>query len=371
MALPTKDIFLRSPYWLNIDETDLDFVLCELRIWTGALYAEPVEADIKLRSTALNNKTSIDIAEYARDFVEVTYGGSDESNAVFISYQLQIFTGGVVVPLPDKETKVYLTGYDGYGTFQDGPNPSWNNEVMLTDNDITVYNETSIRIPVRQNYLTGYQLWRYAAGYGGNWTMFNEVTGLSPVENTEDMIRFVSNFSDGKYADKVVFQFSQGADETVRFSYEPCNKFGNTYVSFVNKLGTTQSMSFFGKSEISMNTNSNKYKRNILVNGDYDEKRHQSYVLNKNGTITLNLNTGWRSEEENDTMIELMLSEQVWVTVDSSKLGKGWVPKQSNEWVVPVNMKSEDTVIKNKVNDKLINYSFSFEAAYDWINNVR
>ena len=93
--LPTKDIFLRSPYWLNINETDLDFVLCELRIWTGALYEEPLEADIKLRSTALNNKTSIDIAEYARDFVEVTFSGTEESNAVFISYQLQIFKANI------------------------------------------------------------------------------------------------------------------------------------------------------------------------------------------------------------------------------------------------------------------------------------
>ena len=27
--------------------------------------------------------------------------------------------------------------------------------------------------------------------------------------------------------------------------------------------------------------------------------------------------------------------------------------------------------IKNKVNDKLINYSFKFEAANDWINSIR
>ena len=122
MALPTKDIFLRSPYWLTIQETDLDFVLCELRIWTGLISAEPVEADIKLRSTALNDITSIDIAEFARDFIEVTFSGAAESNAVFISYQLQHFTAGVIDPLPAKEAKVYLTGFDGYGTFQDGVN---------------------------------------------------------------------------------------------------------------------------------------------------------------------------------------------------------------------------------------------------------
>ena len=65
------------------------------------------------------------------------------------------------------------------------------------------------------------------------------------------------------------------------------------------------------------------------------------------------------------------MSEQVWVQVDAERLGRGWVPKQSSTWTVPVNLKSEETLIKNKLNDKLINYTFTFEAAYDWINTVR
>ena len=178
MALPTKDIFLRSPYWLTIQETDLDFVLCELRIWTGLLSAEPVLADIKLRSTALNDITSIDIAEFARDFIEVTFSGTAESNAVFISYQLQHFTAGVIDPLPAKEAKVYLTGFDGYGTFQDGVNFSWNKQVMISDTNITTYADTNISIPVKQNYLIGYTLYEFAAGYGGNYSAFRTVTGL-------------------------------------------------------------------------------------------------------------------------------------------------------------------------------------------------
>ena len=371
MALPTKDIFLRSPYWLTIQETDLDFVLCELRIWTGLLSAEPVLADIKLRSTALNDITSIDIAEFARDFIEVTFSGTAESNAVFISYQLQHFTAGVIDPLPAKEAKVYLTGFDGYGTFQDGVNFSWNKQVMISDTNITTYADTNISIPVKQNLLTGYTLYEFAAGYGGNYSAFRTVTGLFPTETTSDMIVQVDTSYIGTYASKIVFEFSQGQDETVYIDYADCNVFGNTFVYFVNRLGCTQTMSFFGKTDVNMDTSSNKYTRNIIENGDYDPTRHQSFVLNKNGKISLNLNTGWRQEEENDTMIEMMLSEQVWIQIESDKLGVGWLPKTNTTWTVPVNMVSEKTLIKNKVNDKLINYSFSFEAAYDWINTVR
>tara|TARA_R100000951_G_scaffold21340_1_gene17767 strand:+ start:2776 stop:3894 length:1119 start_codon:yes stop_codon:yes gene_type:complete len=372
MALPTTDIFLRSPYWVTIEETDLDFVLCDLRVWTGNLVNEPVEADIKLRSTALNGVTSFDLAEFARDFVEVTFAGTAESNAVFISYQLQKFTGGVIDPLPPLETKVYLTGFDGYGLFQDGANSQWNKQVMISDSKVTVYNDTTISIPVKQNLLTGYKLQRYAGSYGGTLTTFYTVTGLFPTENTTNMVTQVATSYQSDYADRVVFEFNGQADEKVDISYAPCTKYGRTLIYFVNKLGATQTITFNGKSDVKMKTESNDYKRNIIQsNGSYDSTRHQRHVLNKNGSINLQINSGWISEEENDTIIELMLSEQVWIDVDAERLGRGWVPKTTSTWTIPVNIKSDETLIKNKLNDKLINYTFTFEAAYDWINTVR
>lgn len=372
MALPTQNIFLRSPYWVTIEETDLDFVLCDLRVWTGALVNEPIKADIKLRSTALNGVTSFDLAEFARDFVEVTFAGISESNAVFISYQLQKFTGGSIDPLPPLESKVYLTGFDGYGLFQDGANSQWYKQVMLSDSNITIYNDTSISIPVKQNLLTGYKLQQYAGSYGGTLTTFYTVTGLLPTENTANMVKQVPTSNIGDYADRIIFEFNGQRDEHVNIAYAPCTKYGRILVYFVNKLGATQTITFNGKSDVKMKTESNDYKRNIIQNnGTYDITRHQRHVLNKNGSINLQINSGWISEEENDTIIELMLSEQVWIDVDAARLGKGWVPKTRSTWTIPVNIKSDETLIKNKLNDKLINYTFTFEAAYDWINTVR
>ncbi len=374
MALPTTDIYLRSPYWITIEENNLDFVLCDLRIWTGDLSAEPVEADIRLRSTALDNITAFDLAEYARDFVEVTFGGQATSNAVFISYDLQIFTDGVIDPLPPIEPRVYLTGFDGYGMFQDGKNFEWYKQVMMSDTELTIYSDTNVKIPVKQKDLTGYTLYKWSAGYGDEDTLtaFRTVTGLTPVENTQSQIQQISSSYQGQYANRVTFHFDGRPDESVNIDYAPCTKYGYTPLFFVNRLGATQEMHMFGKSDVRMTTKSNKYKRNIISdNGSYDKTRHQQYILNKNGTITIDLNTGWKKQEENDTMIEMMLSEQIWLRIDSAKLGAGWVPKQSSAWTVPVNIKSEDTVIKNRINEKVINYSFSFEAAYDWINTVR
>ena len=69
--------------------------------------------------------------------------------------------------------------------------------------------------------------------------------------------------------------------------------------------------------------------------------------------------------------MEIMMSEQVWMIVDSTKLGNGWIPKKSSSWTIPVNITSNKETIKSRLNDKMINYKFKFEAAHDWINSVR
>jgi hypothetical protein len=242
---------------------------------------------------------------------------------------------------------------------------------MMSDSVITAYKDTSVSVPVLQNHLTGYKLQRYASGYGGNYTTYHTVTGLTPTENTANMVEYVVSVQGGVYADKIVFEFDNTADQYVEIKYADCNKYGNTELFFVNRLGCVQEMNFFGRFDVKMKSKKEKYKRNLLVNGNYNSTRHQDYVLNKNGSITMSLNSGWRSEDENDTFIEMMMSEQVWIKVDSTKLGKGWSPKESPFWTVPVNVTTSETEVKNALNDKLINYTFRFEAAHDWINSVR
>lgn len=367
-TLPTTEIFLRSPYWVTVTETNLDLVECELRIWTGDLSAEPTYADIKLRSTGLNNTTSIDLAEFARDFVEVIFNTGADSDAVFISYELTVFSNGTDGVA---QSRVYLTGLDGYGTFQDGINFQWYKQVMISDTNVTAYPDTSVNIPVLQKTLTGYSLQQYAGSYGGTLTTFHTVTGITQIQNTSSLIRYVVSSNGGTYADRILFHFSNQADEFVDIKYTNCSSYGNTRVYFVNRLGCTQQYHFFGKFEVSMAAKDKDFKRNILVNGDYDSTRHQKTILNKNGSINITLNSGWRNEEENDTIIEMMMSEQVWMIVDSTKLGNGWIPKKSSSWTIPVNITSNKETIKSRLNDKMINYKFKFEAAHDWINSVR
>ncbi len=73
------------------------------------------------------------------------------------------------------------------------------------------------------------------------------------------------------------------------------------------------------------------------------------------------MNTGYISEQYNEVIKQMMLSEQVWMTKTID----------SEEVVIPIRPKTESLTYKTRVNDKLINYSIDFESAFDEINNIR
>jgi len=371
MALPTKQILLRSPYWVTREDSELQYIIVDLKIWTGDLTAdEPINPNIRLRATALDGNASVDISEFARDYVEVTFNGEADSNAVWMSYTLSYFNNEDELPTGVLPTE-YLVGMDGYSVFQDGINYQWYKEVLMNSDRATAYNESNIKIPVLQDHLTGYELQKMNYSAYGQWGTFHETTGLTPTEDTDSIVKYVSSSYSGNYAGRIIFHFDGVPDETIYIDYQDCTKFGLTNLYFVNRLGALQEIHFSGRFDVQMEVESDSYKRNILVNGNYSDTRHQKYTLNKNGKIMMTLNTGWMSEDENDTILEQMLSEQVWIRIDVARLGKGWLPKQSPSYVVPVILNTENITIKNKFNDKLINYTFRFEAAHDWINTVR
>ena len=355
MALPTNKILLRSPYWITKSDPSLQYVLISLRIWNGAVADEPTEPTVRLRSTALNGVASIDISELARDYVEVTFVQGEESAAVLVSASVTSVNmdGEGTTDVTD-----YYLGIDGYGTFTDGSNYVMNKKILMSTEKLSCYHEESIRVPVLAETYTGYRLQRKSyAGYSD----FHTVTGLTHVTTTHS----------GLFADRVVFEFSDVSDIVIDVEYQECNKYGLTRCYFVNRFGAVQQFHFTGRYNLSISSKDTKYTRNILENGGYDSTRHQQYILSKNGKVDMELNTGWVPEKENDTFLELLMSEQIWLKIDSSKFGVGIVPKESTFYTMPVTLTSKNLSIKNKINDKLINYSFKFEGANDFINSVR
>ena len=45
--------------------------------------------------------------------------------------------------------------------------------------------------------------------------------------------------------------------------------------------------------------------------------------------------------------------------------------KDSGELVTPINVKTSSIAYKTSVNDKLVDYTISFDKSFDTINNIR
>lgn len=368
MALPTNKVFLRSPYWVSKSRPNLEYIVVKLWVWTGDLTAdEPVDPNLSLRSTAFEGVAEIDIAEFARDQVEVDFNGTEDSAAVWIKTEITWYDDDGITTGTD--TPVYYTGLDGFTYFEEGSNYNYPYQVLTGSEVLRAPEGESMRIPVLQDDLYGYGL-QYWNGYA--WFEYYTDNTLTPIEDTSEVVRYITTSNTGVFAERVEFRFNSAPTEYRYIQYEDCTMYNPMEVFFVNRYGAIQELNMFGRYDISMSTEEEKYKRNLAGSGgSYNSQRHQHKVLYKNGKIKLTLNTGWYDENENDTFTEMMLSEQIWIRVDKDQLGFGWLPKTSNSFVVPVNLVSQEMQLKKKRADKLINYTFEFEAASDRINSVR
>lgn len=148
---------------------------------------------------------------------------------------------------------------------------------------------------------------------------------------------------------------------------ELCNiKYTPYRVIFYNRYGVLQDIIFNKKSSISMETTSDKYKRSTvnfnLSDFSYDTYKAQKQRIDIQGNESLILNTDFLSEDINDPIKELLLSQQIWV---DKGIGN------SNSTIFPVVIKSSSIEEKTGVNNKLINYTIEFELAFDKIQNIR
>jgi hypothetical protein len=123
-----------------------------------------------------------------------------------------------------------------------------------------------------------------------------------------------------------------------------------------------QDLWFNLKSVERLNTSGETYKANV-VNFDtltYDTYKPQVAQYNKLGKESITLNTNYLSEEYNEVIKQLMMSEQVWLTkLTDTELVLGVIPT------------TQSVTYKTSLNDRLVQYTIDFNYAFDKINTVR
>lgn len=373
-------INVRSPYFITDNSTStgspLESATLYLRIYEGTASTSLSYADYTLFATAIDGSVTFEVSELVRDYIENNFDGTYTGGTKWLNYNMSRTYVNTSVSNTSQQN---LAIFDGYGYFDEGTNPQ-NESTVLQSNDLIYTNDfANISIPV---HVTSDTTVTY---FKDGESIFTK-TLLSSTDSA-DQVQYVSNSSldsdvfynrvlddggtieafscvqtiaNGVYAEYDADQIYIDNGEVVEViniqEVEEC-KYDPYKITFVNKFGALQDIWFFKRSNLSLKTKSDSYKRNIASQGVYSVNEAQKTIFNNNGQETLVLNTGFYPESYNEVFSQLHLSENVWINYNNKTL--------------PVNIKSQAFNYKTRLNDKLINYTIEIEFANDKINNIR
>ena len=373
-------INVRSPYFIYDNSTNgtnaLSSVRLRIHIYTGNSTSSITGYQYELNSTAIDGKVTFEISELVRDYIENTFDGDYTNSAKWVNFQLyRVYAGG-----SSSTINSTLSAFDGYGYFEDGSNPQNLQSALQSNTTIFTNDFANINIPIHVtedttvSYLKdGEIIFTKDLVYSTNSADQVQYVQNSSLDadvfkkrvdaitgTTLEAFNCVKNIASDVYqefdADSIYID-KGGVIEVIKIEeVEEC-KYNPYKVTFVNKFGVLQDLWFFKRSNLSLNTQQESYKANIVTDGTYSINSRQKTVFNKTGMERLQLNTGFYPESYNDVFRQLTLSEEVWINYDGDTL--------------PINVMSSSLNYKTSVNDKLINYTIDVEFANNKINNIR
>jgi len=346
-------INIRSPYFINHTATNLTSTTLEIVIYFGIANTSFGTPQYTLVSTAINDKVNFEVSELIKDYIDTEFDGAfpsipvdiEESTTIFVDYRItETTTSGTTVLTP-----VYgVRAFYGYGYFEDGANPTFDNVFYLqTNNRILKNTSSTVTIPVDNTIATRVD-WLYQLA-----TVSSVV--LTPETKIQNQISYITNTGNFN-VDEVAIITSFKTLFVAIDSYEKC-KYTPIKLTFINKYGAYQEIWMFANSILSMNTTEERYKSNILTNGTYNTYDPQIKLLTKNANQTLTLNSDYYPESYNEIFRQLFLSEKVWIYYEGQTLG--------------VNIENKQITYKTSLTDSLINYTIDVSFAFDTINNIR
>ncbi len=130
-------------------------------------------------------------------------------------------------------------------------------------------------------------------------------------------------------------------------------KYNPLDVFFQNNDGALQTFTLFKKQEESINVTDSSFETN---RGQASDGFHQFVRYGVQARTTLTAETGWLDEDMNEVVKQILLTERLW-SYNGTKY-------------TPLNLKMTSQKFKTRQNDRLINYTMTFEKSYNEINNI-
>lgn len=330
------NIALRNPQYKFIEATASTLsVRCLITI------------DGTLRYTLIKNVTpstgvNFDISELARDYLNMVYSSLYAIRSILIVTNLQKFAGANATGSTIGSAVVYTdNGFEAFGKFNEGSNPT---TPFKTGGQFLIAPNTPSAIALR---------WQIFVPVG--------VAGFVGYVNSN------GGFTMNTYSTTDI-TISQSGD-TLNINRIDCTKYGiGRKIIFINRYGVQQDLWFFLKEVDTVNRTNESFQSNTI---EYPNNAFAQYSLTNAPTKLINtkakqsrtLSSGYYPEFANAFFEQLLLSEYVWMerpVLDATAIER-----------VPVIVKESNIQFKTSLNDRLIQYTMTFEDSFDYINNIR
>ncbi len=321
-----KKIFIRSPYFIEVDEVGQTSAKIEVFLWNNGT-TEPTTPNYtftKQIPSPTQTKLSWNVSNLAQSFIKpiapVSVSVPTEENVNTWCYMRVISYSNDVEVLD--EVYVCLNGYTNY---LEGYNQS------TTDTIVPLFN-TSIK-----NYVKDFET-NYVS-------FFLEEETYST--SYDDVV--VSDAGVWKFP---ILQATEYVETNFFYADQLCEPIYTPVVcTFINRFGGWQYLTFFKANSQGIDVKSKDY--NLLPSSiDFNPLQGIKQRFNFQGTQKIKCNTGWVDENYSELIQDLLLSEIV--LLDNK----------------PAIVKSQSFDIKTHLKDKNINYEVEFEYNYGLINDV-
>ena len=371
-----EKININSPVYLKVENTNLASCKLTIAIYSGAFNASPTTTyELIKNEVADNNYVIFEIGELIKDYIAYSFSGTFGSNGVNVWVQT---TATPIRSNPadgalDAITTIMLA-FDGVGYFEEGFDITQTTNSATTQNltrhkgslktlmsNTTIFRELQevLYIPVLANLsvnsgsdtLSGATTVNFKNGS----STVSTVTVPTGVSNSNNAIAYATSTTATLTSVDIV---TGGSTETITIEEQPCNRFTNLPLVFVNKSGALQKVNFFLKSLESVNVEKEEFKTNTLTTGaTYSINAHQYKNRNINSRETIVLNTGYVNDSYNQVIEEILFTKRCWLFKDNQYL--------------PVIPQDKSVQFKTSLNDRLANYTMTFNFAFDKINTIR
>jgi hypothetical protein len=325
-----KKIFIRSPYFIEVNEVGQTSAKIEVFLWNKGdtepttpnyTFSKPIPSPTQ---TKLEWNISNLAVAFIKPIAPVTVSApAEEEFDTWCYMKVKRYSNDTLL---DTETYVCLNGYNNY---TNGYNQGTTADVVLLFNN-------SIKSYVK-DFDTNYVNVFFEAGTYDTSYDFITVT-------ERGMWKFPI-LQASEFVDSVLDTYNFYAEELCEPKYTPI------VCKFINRFGGWQFLTFFKANQQGIDVTSKDY--NLLPSSiDYNPLQGQKQRFNFQGKQKVKCNTGWVDENYSELIQDLLLSQVV--LLDNK----------------PAIVKSQSADIKTHLKDKNINYEVEFEYNFGLINDV-